>query len=140
MNQLGVLVDWLMLHPNQFTINAAWIAFRLNDAPIVTERDGDFDCLALMDAASCYILSMEMYSAGATGPSAQASRSLLQQGHDRAGTWPPKLFVAEGQIPDALCQEATRLTIKVVTVPEDDLVVFIGDARDGFKERFGRTQ
>jgi hypothetical protein len=39
-----------------------------------------------------------------------------------------------------LCQEATRLTIEVVTVPEDDLLVFIGDARDGFKERFGRTQ
>lgn len=129
-----------MLHPNQFTVNAAWIAFRLNDAPIVTERDGDFDCLALMDAGSCYILSMEMYSVGTTGPSAQASHRLLQQGHGRAGTWPQKLFVAEGQIPYALCEEATRLTIEVVTVPEDDLFVFIGDARDGFKEQFGRTQ
>jgi hypothetical protein len=129
-----------MLHPNQFTVNAAWIAFRLNHAPIVTERDSDFDCLALMDAASCYILGMEMYSAGATGPSAQASRSLLQQGHGRAGTWPQKLFVAEGQIPDSLYQEATRLTIEVVSVPEEELLIFIGDARDGFKERFGKTQ
>jgi nucleotide-binding universal stress UspA family protein len=129
-----------MLHPSQFTVNDAWIGFRLNDAAIVTGRDGDFDCLALMDAASCCIVGMEMYSARATGPSEQESRRLLQQGQDRAGTWPSKLFVEEGQIPDALCQEAARLNIEVVMVPEGDLLVFIGDARDGFKERFGRTQ
>jgi hypothetical protein len=129
-----------MLHPNQFKVNDAWIAFRLNDAAIVTERDGDFDCLGLMDAASCYIFGMEMYSARATGPSAQASRRLLQQGHGRAGTLPQKLFVAEGQMADAMCQEAAHLNIEVVTVPEDELLVFIGDACDGFKERFGRTQ
>ena len=129
-----------MLHPNQFTVNDVWIAFRLNDAAIVTERDGDFDCIALMDAASCCILGMEMYSARAKGPSAQESRRLLQKGHGREGTWPKKLFVATGQVADALCQEAARLTIEVVAVPEDELLVFIGEARDGFKERFGRTQ
>lgn len=129
-----------MLHPNQFTVNDAWIGFRLNDAAVVTEHDGDFDCLALMDAASCYIVGMEMYSARATGPSELGSRRLLQQGHGRAGTWPSKLFVAEGQIPDVLCQEAARLNMEVVTVPEDELLVFIGEAGDGFKERFGRTQ
>ncbi len=129
-----------MLHPNQFEVNDAWIGFRLNDAPIVTERDGDFDCLALMDAASCYIVGMEMYSARATGPSKLESRRLLKQGQDRSGTLPRKLFVAEGQVPDALCQEAASLNIKVVTVLEDELLVFIGEARDGFKQRFGRSQ
>lgn len=126
-----------MLHPNQFTVNDAWIAFRLNDAAIVTERDGEFDCIALMDAASCYMLGMEMYSARATGPSAQESRRLLQQGQDRAGTLPKKLFVVEGQVVGAVSQEATRLNIEVVAVPEEELLVFIGEARDGFKERFG---
>lgn len=129
-----------MLHPNQFTANDAWIGFRLNDAPLVTERDGDFDCLALMDAASCYIVAMEMYSARTRGPSTPESRRLLQQGQDRAGTWPSKLLVAEGQVPDALCQEAARLNIEIVTVPEYDLLVFIGEARDGFRQRFGRSQ
>lgn len=129
-----------MLHPNQFEINDAWIVFRLNDAPIVTERDGDFDCLALMDAASCSILGMEMYSARVTSPSTQESRRLLQQGQGRVGTLPQKLFVAEGPVAGAMYQEAARLNIEVVTVPEDELLVFISDARDGFKERFGRTQ
>ena len=129
-----------MLHPNQFTVNDGWIAFRLNEAAIVTEVDGDFDCIALMDAASCYILGMEMYSARAKGPSAQESRRLLQKAHAREGTLPQRLFVAEGKVADALCQEAARLTIEVVAVPEDELLEFIGEARDGFKERFGRTQ
>ena len=129
-----------MLHPNQFQVNDAWIAFRLNDAPIVTEREGDFDCLALMDAASCYILGMEMYAVRAKGPSAQEVRRLLQAGHGRAGTWPQKLFVVEGQVADTLRQEAAHPAIEVITVPEDGLFVFIGEARDGFRERFGRTQ
>ncbi|MBA5868282.1 MAG: hypothetical protein GDA67_16430 [Nitrospira sp. CR1.3] len=129
-----------MLHPNQLNVNDAWIAFRLNDAAIATEQDGDFDCIALMDAASCYILGMEMYSTRAKGPSAQESHRLLQKGHGREGKLPQKLFVAEGQVADALYQEAARLKIEVVTVPEDELLVFIGEARDGFKERFGRTQ
>ena len=46
-----------MLHPNQFQVNEAWIAFKLNDEPIHAELDGDFSFLALMDAASCFILS-----------------------------------------------------------------------------------
>ena len=47
-----------MLHPNQFQVNEAWIAFKLNDEPIHTEMDGDFDFIALMDAGSCFIVSM----------------------------------------------------------------------------------
>ena len=46
----------LILEPNQFDPNDAWIVFRLNDSPISTIEDGDFNVLCLMDAASCYIL------------------------------------------------------------------------------------
>ncbi len=129
-----------MLHPNQFNVNDAWIVFRLNDAPVVTKQDGDFECIALMDAASCYILGMEMYSACAIGPSGQESRRLLRQGQGREGKLPQRLFVTEGHVAGAMYQEAARLNIEVVAVPEDDLLVFIGEARDGFKEQFGRTQ
>ena len=44
-----------MLNPSQFEIDEAWIAFQLNDAPIHSEEDGEFDCIALTDAASCFI-------------------------------------------------------------------------------------
>jgi hypothetical protein len=58
-----------MLHPKQFAVNEAWIAFRLNSSPIRTQKDGDFDCIALMDAASCFILGSELFPAGTAGPS-----------------------------------------------------------------------
>jgi hypothetical protein len=45
-----------MLHPNQSQVNEAWIAFKLNDAPIRTESDRDVNCVALVDAASCFIV------------------------------------------------------------------------------------
>jgi len=45
-----------MLQPDQFEVNEAWIAFKLNDVPIHTATDGDFNFLALIDAASCFLL------------------------------------------------------------------------------------
>ena len=129
-----------MLHPNQFKVNDAWIAFRLNDAAIETESDGDFTCMALMDAASCFILGMEMYPSHVKELSAQEARRLLQQGKSHKGQMPRKLFVAEEQASSALALEATRSKVEVVIVAEGELLVFISEARDGFKERFGRTQ
>ena len=51
-----------MLHPGKFKDNEAWIVFRLNEAPISTETDGDYNVIALMDAASCFILGAEFVS------------------------------------------------------------------------------
>jgi hypothetical protein len=57
-----------MLHPSQFEVNEAWILFRLNRAPVQTELEGDFNCIALMDAASCFILSSELIAITAVEP------------------------------------------------------------------------
>ena len=45
-----------VLHPVQFQVNEAWIVFQLNETPIHTEQEGSFNCLCLMDAASCFLL------------------------------------------------------------------------------------
>jgi hypothetical protein len=126
-----------MLHPNQFDVNEAWIVFRLNDAPIQTELDGDFNCLALMDAASCFILGSEFIAARAAEPSALQARRLLKTGHSHKQQFPRTLFIPREQKADALAEEATRQKITVTRVPEDELLVFIGEAREGFRERFG---
>jgi hypothetical protein len=67
-----------MLHPKQFEVNEAWIAFRLNGSPVRTERDGDFNCLALMDAASCFILGSEFIPITAAEPTRAQLRRLLK--------------------------------------------------------------
>jgi hypothetical protein len=126
-----------MLQPDQFEVNEAWIVFKLNDAPIQTDRDGDFNCLALMDAASCFILASEFIPANATEPSQMDARRLLKIGQSHKQQLPRTLFIAQEQKADALAEEAKRQKLAVTRVTENDLLAIIGEARDGFRERFG---
>ena len=126
-----------MLHPNQFTVNEAWIVFHLNDAPVRTEADGAFNCLALMDAASCFILGSEFVPASESEPSQLEVRRLLKKGQSHKQQLPQTLFVAREHPSESLAREAKRQKISVVPVPESELLAFIGEARAGFRERFG---
>ena len=126
-----------MLHPDQFTVNEAWIAFRLNTAPIQTAADGVFNCLALMDAASCFMLGSELISTSADEPSQMEVRRLLKQGQSHKQQLPKRLFVAREEPSESIAREAKRQKISIVLVPESELLIFIGHAREGFRERFG---
>ena len=126
-----------MLHPNQFQVNEAWIAFKLNDEPIHTELDGDIDFLALMDAASCFILSSVPVDAKAADPTQIESRQLLKEGRSHKKQLPRTLFIPIEQPAHLLAAEAERVGIKVVRVEEYQLLIFIGEAREAFRERFG---
>ena len=126
-----------MLHPNQFQVNEAWIAFKLNDEPIHTEQDGNFDFIALMDAASCFILSSAPVPTTLAEPTQIESRRLLKQGHAHKKQWPKTLFVPTEQPAQFLAAEAERLGIEVIRVAEVQLLLFIGEAKEGFRERFG---
>jgi hypothetical protein len=127
-----------VLHPNQFQVNEAWIAFKLNDAPVRTEADGDFNVIALMDAASCYILGSEFVPVRSRELSKLSARRLLNAGKSQAPHLPKTLFIPTKQAAGLLSAEATRLGVTVVRIEEEQLAVFTGEARTGFKERFGR--
>ncbi len=120
--------------PSQFQVNEVWIAFKLNDAPVVTEADGDFNVLALMDAASCMILGTEFVRADLSEPSQLESKRLLKGGHSHKQQFPKKLFIPTNQAADLLNVEAERNKIVVVRVPEEQLLSFIGEAREGFQQ------
>ena len=123
-----------MIHPNQFKVNEAWIAFKLNDAPIITDRDGDFNMIALMDAASCFILSTLSVSAMAVQLTELESKELLEKGWIHKQELPKTLIIPNHQVANLLQIEAESQGITVVRVPEDQLMLFIGEARTGFKE------
>ena len=126
-----------MLHPNQFQVNEAWIAFKLNDDPIHTELDGDINFLALMDAASCFILGTVPVAAKVAGPNQIESRRLLKEGKAHKRQLPGTLFVPTDLPARFLVAEAERAGIDVIRVEEHQLMVFIGEARKGFREHFG---
>jgi hypothetical protein len=125
-----------MLHPNQFHLNEAWIAFKLNDAPISTKSDGDFNVVALMDAASCFILGSAMVPASAAELSSPDAKRLLKDGEARRQQLPNTLVIPSDQPANLLTVEAERQGIKVVRVSEDELLLIVGEARESFKERF----
>jgi hypothetical protein len=123
-----------VLHPNQFQANEAWIAFQLNDAPVRTEQDGAFNCIALMDAASCFIFDMVMVPASKPEPTKLEARRLLKKGWGAKRLYPNTWFVPAGRFQNVLPAEAERHGITVVPVHESQLLVFIGEAQVGFKE------
>lgn len=123
-----------MVTPNQFQVNEAWIAFKLNDAPISTQEDGDFNVVALMDAASCFILGSEFVSVDSTEPSQMESRRLLKSGQTHKDQLPKKLIISNNLVANILTTESQRLGIAVVRIPENELSVFLDEAHDGFQE------
>ena len=125
-----------MLHPSRFEVNEAWIAFRLNSAPIKTEQDGDLNCIALMDAASCFILGMELIPASAADLTRAEVLQLLSSAQQHKQQLPTKLFIPSEDFSDSLTLEAEQQNIEVVRVPESEILVFIEEARQGFAERF----
>ncbi len=127
-----------MLHPNQFTVNEAWIVFKLNDVPVHTEQDGDFDFIALMDAANGFILSTLPIPAQAAELTTMDAKRVLKEAKSSVSALPKTLFIPTDQPAQTLENEATHQGITVVRVPEDQLMHFIGEAREGFRARFGR--
>jgi hypothetical protein len=126
-----------MLHPNQFTVDEAWLVFKLNDGPVRTELEGDFNCIALMDAASCFILGNIFTPAGDAEPSKMDVRRLINKARAHNRELPKTLFIPSGQFLSVVPAEAEHQGIAIVRVPEEELLVFIGEARESFMEHFG---
>lgn len=125
-----------MLHPQQFEVNEAWIAFRLNGVPVRTEQDGEFHCIALMDAASCFILGSEFIPVTSTEPTEAQFRRLLNHAKSHKQQLPKTLLISRGELADRITLVATQHNIEVVQVLGSQLDVFVGEARQVFAERF----
>ena len=125
-----------VLHPNQFQVNEAWIVFKLNDAPIPTAADGDFNLIALMDAASCFILGTVTISTDEAELAIFDAEQLLKNGKAHKQVLPSKLLIPKHLPVGVLAKEAESQGIAVVYVSEKQLLLFIEDPREHFKESF----
>lgn len=128
-----------MLEPRHFELNEAWIVFQLNDTPIHTERDGDFDVMALIDAASGLILGSAFLRAGVQELSESEARALLAEGKSSNQQLPKTLFIPSEHPALNLALEAQRQDISVVRVLEDQLVLFTEEPRRAFRRRFNQS-
>ncbi len=131
-----------VFHPNQFQVNETWIIFKINNAPVVTDADGDFNIFALMDAASCFILGTGFIPTDSKEFSQVEAKQLLNSGHSHKKQYPKELIIPNKQLASILSKEAERCGISIVRVPEEQLKMLIGEAREGFQKHLskGRVQ
>ena len=87
-----------------------------------------------MDAASCFILGNALIPANEAEPSELDVRRLLKSSWKHKKGFPTTLFIPRGQFGRTVPAEAERHGITVVAVDESQLLVFIGDARQGYEE------
>jgi hypothetical protein len=121
-------------------VSVAWIAFRLNGEPIRTKLDGDFNCIALMDAASGFILGMELCPESEPEESQALFRQLLRNAEQAARSLPNKLYLVKSDEFELLASAVTDTEMEVFMVPEGELEVFIGEAKRSFAGRFEETK
>ncbi|MDT8429371.1 MAG: hypothetical protein RQ757_11450 [Pseudomonadales bacterium] len=120
------------IDPSHFSQNEAWLLFQLNDVPVQTEADGDFNAIAIMEVTTGVILGMELVPVTMASMPEFLTRKLLAGAEGQAGSRPQKLFVAPEEGSDELVKVATAMKIEVESVPPDDLSAITREAREGF--------
>lgn len=128
-----------MYQPSQFQVNQTWVVFQINAVPIYTEQDGDFNVIVLMDAASCFILSMKMVPVDIAEPSAAEWKELFKQAYSHKQKWPQSMLLPNDQPAELFAKETARHGITLIRVPEEQLQDLIGETREIFNEQFGRN-
>ncbi|WP_449288392.1 DUF6930 domain-containing protein [Marinobacter salarius] len=104
----------------------------MNEAPVMTEADGDFNAMAIMEVATGMIFGMELVQVSMSGLPEFLSRKLLADAEGQSGSRPQKLFIATEYHADDLVKVAEAMGIEVERVPAKDLSGITQEAREGF--------
>lgn len=67
-----------------------WILLKLDEVPVITDRDGNFDIVALMDASSCFIFGFGYIRADEGQLAESEARKLLKTAYGYKKTYPKK--------------------------------------------------
>lgn len=122
----------MAVKPSDFAHNEAWLLFQLNEAPVLTETDGDFNAMAIIEVATGMIFGMELVQVTMPGLPEFLSRRLLADAEGQAGSRPQKLFIASGYDAEDLVKVAKAMGIEIERVPAKDLSGITKEAREGF--------
>lgn len=124
----------------EFSRNEAWLLFQLNDAPVQTAADGDFNAVAIIEIASGMIFGMELVRTSEAEISEFQSRKLLNAAEGQAGSRPRLLFIASDREAELLSAVAKIMGIMVERVPSNELAPITKEAVDGFQAHVSGEQ
>jgi hypothetical protein len=126
-----------MFSPNQFKVNEAWIAFRVNES-FMFVQDEPYDMYVLMDAASTYVLGHVLVRATNEIPEEKDVDTLFQEAWGAKRQWPRKLILPEGDLAnDIFKMQAEKNALSFETVPLSDLSPIVEPMKELFTSSFG---
>lgn len=121
-----------MIDPSTYSGNEAWVLFRLNEAPIRTEADGDFNAMAIMEVSTGMIFGMEMVPVESAEIVQIHARRLLESAASNAGGRPSILLIASEDQASQISAAAETMDIEVKRVPGKYFSELTKEAREGF--------
>jgi hypothetical protein len=125
-----------MLYPDQFRVNEAWIAIRVNEAFLFV-KDEPYDIYVLMDAASCYVLGHVLSRVTDEAPNETDVENLFQDAWAAKRQWAEKIMLTENSIAaDVFRKRAEKNGLSVIMVPLSDLEPIVGPLKELFASDF----
>lgn len=126
------------LQPRDFTVNRTWLAYRINQAPMLAEGE-DIDLYVLQDAGSMFLFGNAFAPAGSDHPADNVAEKLLLSAHAKRNTWPDELLLPGMPAPDnSFARIARQHGVAVRHVPESQLSFYIKDTQEAYEDFLGR--
>lgn len=127
----------LAMHPRDFEVNQTWLAFRVNQRPILAEGQA-LDLFILQDAASMFIFGNAFAAHEDEAPSEEDVSALLHDAWAKQHVWPGELVLAgKPSRSNAFAVVARQLDIPVRSVPEAQMSFYIKDVQASLEEFLG---
>ena len=125
-----------MLTPDQFRVNEAWIAVRVNEAFLFV-KDEPYDIYVLIDAASCYVLGYVLSKVTDEVPHEKDVEALFKKAWEAKNQWAEKLILIENSTAENIFRkQAEQNNLSVTIVPLSDLEPIVGPLKESFESDF----
>ena len=125
-----------MLTPDQFHVNEAWIAIRVNETFLFV-KDEPYDIYVLMDAASAYVLGHVLSKVVDEAPSERDVKALFREAWKAKKQWAEQLILTgDSKAEDVFRKQAERNGLSVIIVPLSELEPIIGLLKESFASDF----
>ncbi len=125
-----------MLTPDQFQVNEAWIAVRINEEFLFV-KDEPYDIYVLMDAASAYVLGHVLSRVVDEYPYEKDVEALFRKAWEVKNQWAERLIVPENFIAENVFRiQAEKNGLPIEIVPLPDLEPIIGPLKELFGSNF----
>ncbi len=129
-----------MLTPQQFRVNEAWIAVRINEEFLFV-KDEPYDIYVLMDAASAYVFGHVLSRVVDESPNEKEVEALFREAWEAKNQWAEKLIITENSTAhNAFIKQAAKNGLSIKVVPLSDLEPIVGPLIKSFASVFfGKT-